>query len=352
MAKRPFMRKYVHPAVDEREAGINVSWASILAGVATFIAMSILFSLIGAAIGLGIPDLTASNPLEGVGIGLVIWVIVALILSFGAAGYVSGLTASRSGFIHGFLTWAVGVIAMFVLMTSALSSAFGTVGTLLGYAGDAVGSVASTTGDAVSSLSQSAFDAVSENVQVDTDNMDVQQEVIDALQNSDIPELQPDYLQSQVDQTTDEIANAGKRVVVDGEDPNAVFDELTTSIQNRIESITSELDEEELRQVISENTDLTPAEADSAIQNVKEGYAQSVEQADQALTQAEQKLNELQAQAEQTIEEARVKAEEAADASARYSLFIFLGLVAAAVLTAFAGYAGAKTFQHQDDEAK
>jgi len=70
------------------------------------------------------------------------------------------------------------------------------------------------------------------------------------------------------------------------------------------------------------------------------------------LSEAEQAVADLQAEVEQAIEEARVKAEEVTNATARYSLYIFIGLLIALVISSFAGFAGAKTFQAQHDTAK
>lgn len=77
----------------QKEAGYNISWASVIAGVVTFIAMLLLFSLIGSAIGFGMVSPTSTNPLDGVGTGVLIWTVVALVLSLGAGGFVAGLTS-------------------------------------------------------------------------------------------------------------------------------------------------------------------------------------------------------------------------------------------------------------------
>lgn len=311
-----------------------------------------MFSLVGASIGFGAPDLTAANPLEGVGMGLVIWIIFALVVSLGLAGYVAGLTASRAGFVHGFLTWAVSLIAMFFLMTSAATSAFNAVGSLVGVTGDAVGTTLATAGDAVGNLSEEAFQTISENVNVDLSTMDLEQDVVDALENSDIEQLQPEYLQGQLDATVNEISDAGKRIVVDGEDPAQVFDEVTTSIQERVEGLAAEIDEEDLTQAIADNSDLTEQEVEEAVQNIQEGYAAATEEAKQMLAEAETAIAELRADAEQAIEDARIQAEEIANATARYSLYVFFGMLIALVISSFAGFAGAKTFQAQVDTAK
>lgn len=351
MGKGNFFSKYVYDA-PSREAGLNISWASIFAGLVTFIATSLMFSLVGASIGFGAPDLTAANPLEGVGMGLVIWIIFALVVSLGLAGYVAGLTASRAGFVHGFLTWAVSLIAMFFLMTSAATSAFNAVGSLVGVTGDAVGTTLATAGDAVGNLSEEAFQTISENVNVDLSTMDLEQDVVDALENSDIEQLQPEYLQGQLDATVNEISDAGKRIVVDGEDPAQVFDEVTTSIQERVEGLAAEIDEEDLTQAIADNSDLTEQEVEEAVQNIQEGYAAVTEEAKQMLAEAETAIAELRADAEQAIEDARIQAEEIANATARYSLYVFFGMLIALVISSFAGFAGAKTFQAQVDTAK
>ncbi|MGO4939620.1 hypothetical protein ACTQ45_06305 [Fundicoccus sp. Sow4_D5] len=351
MGKGNFFSKYVYDA-PSREAGLNISWASIFAGFVTFIATSLMFSLVGASIGFGAPDLTAANPLKGVGMGLVIWIIFALVVSLGLAGYVAGLTASRAGFVHGFLTWAVSLIAMFFLMTSTATSAFNAVGSLVGVTGDAVGTTLATAGDAVGNLSEEAFQTISENVNVDLSTMDLEQDVVDALENSDIEQLQPEYLQGQLDATVNEISDAGKRIVVDGEDPAQVFDEVTTSIQERVEGLAAEIDEEDLTQAIADNSDLTEQEVEEAVQNIQEGYPAATEEAKQMLAEAETAIAELRADAEQAIEDARIQAEEIANATARYSLYVFFGMLIALVISSFAGFAGAKTFQAQVDTAK
>src|SRR5699024_7803271 len=117
------MKTYLARGLNEK-AGNNFSWRSVFAGDVTFFAILILLSLIGTAIGFGISDLSPADPFLGVGIGLVIWVIITLILSFGAGAYIAGITADRAGYIHGFITWSVSCISIVVLMTAAVSSIF------------------------------------------------------------------------------------------------------------------------------------------------------------------------------------------------------------------------------------
>lgn len=323
-----------------RLVGNNISWSAILAGLVTFIALSILFSLIGAAIGLGVTDLTAAKPLEGVGMGLIIWSIISLIISLAAGGYVAGYTANRAGILHGFLTWAVGVIAALVLATSAVTGAFNTVGAMLGMAGNAVADTATTIGESVADLSQASFDKITENLNLDTSDLD--EDVKKALEQSDIPELQPDYLQAQLDDTVSDIQAAGKSVLVDGQSAEEAFQGVYDNIQDRLDNIGQELDEEELTKVIADNTDLTDKEADQAVENVKAAYEESRKNAETLLDNAEKELNQLSAQVNEGVEEGIETTNDVMNEASKYSIYAFIGLLLALCLTAYAGKFGAE----------
>lgn len=328
-------------------AGRNISWRAIIAGVVTFIATGIVFSLISAAIGLGSPTLTDSQPFEGVGIGLIIWTIVSLVISLGLAGYVAGITANKTGIIHGFLTWATSVIVLFFLVTNVVSSAFGFVGNVLGTAGQAVGTVATEVGSTVGNLTEEAFTAATENMEIDTSELDGT--VQDVLEDTDIEELQPEYLQSQLQATTQDITDAGYAVVVEGQDPQQAFDELTTTIEERVNNITAEIDREALEEAVAENTDLTDAEAEEAVNNIETAYNEASQQASEMISQAQAAVNDIQNQAQQAMDEAVRTAEEVSDEIAKYSLYTFVGLILGLIVTAIAAHYGSKATIPEND---
>lgn len=137
MMKRGF-RNYL--GSDEREAGYNLSWGSIFAGVVTFIALFMTLSMIGSAIGFGMVEPTSNNPLDGVGTGLLIWTVITFVLALFGAGFVSGVAARRVGLVHGFLTWATSMIVMMIMLSYLTIGAFSVVGSLLGNVASAVGS--------------------------------------------------------------------------------------------------------------------------------------------------------------------------------------------------------------------
>ena len=91
---------------------------------------------------------------------------------------------------------------------------------------------------------------------------------------------------------------------------------------------------------ITNNTDLTEQEAAEVTDNIYDGLQTASVEAEQKLNQASVQIEQMQADVEQTIEEARVKADEAADATAKASMWGFVALLLAMLLTSFAGLAG------------
>lgn len=99
----------------------NVSWGAIFAGVVTFLAIVLLFSL-----------LTAATGLNGSGTGAAVVSVIGILLGFFGAGGVAGAMAVRGGLLHGFLTWATSILATVVLIVMLTLGTAGAVGGVLG----------------------------------------------------------------------------------------------------------------------------------------------------------------------------------------------------------------------------
>ena len=277
--RRSGLRRYL---TNPNEAGYNISWGAILAGVVTFSALLITFSLIGSAIGFGQVEATTNHPLDGIGTGLLIWTIVSFILSL-----------------------AVG---------STLSSVFS-------IAGQGVETVASGTGNILSDSFDLIVDEVSE-----VDTQEVTEQTNQILKDTEVDELQPEYINDQLKQATDEITAAGKEIALNPDDSEQIIDETVDSLQKRIETITEATD------------------------NIYDGLQTASVEAEQKLNQASVQIEQMQADVEQTIEEARVKADEAADDTAKASMWGFVALLLAMLLTSFAGLAGSNFVVDKNEE--
>lgn len=334
---------------NEREAGYNLSWGSIFAGVVTFIALFMTFSLIGSAIGFGMVEPTSNNPLDGVGTGLMIWTVVTLILSLFGAGFVSGLAARRVGLVHGFLTWATSMIVTIVMLSYLTIGAFSVVGSLLGNIASAVGSGVENVASGTADVASKAFDEITGNMgDIDTDQL--QTDVRDVLKDTDVPELQPNYLQDQVSDATSDITDAGKKIATDPNKADEIIDDLSTKLQDRATKISDSVDEDAISNAVAKNTDLNQQEAQEATQNIVNGLQKASDEAQQQIETAQQNLEQAKQDIDQAVKDARKKADEVSDATAKASIWGFVAMVLGLVLTSIGGMVGANLVKTADHE--
>ncbi|VFA66151.1 Uncharacterised protein [Enterococcus saccharolyticus] len=334
---------------NEREAGYNLSWGSIFAGVVTFIALFMTFSLIGSAIGFGMVEPTSNNPLDGVGTGLMIWTVVTLILSLFGAGFVSGVAARRVGLVHGFLTWATSMIVTIVMLSYVTIGAFSVVGSLLGNIASAVGSGVENVASGTADVASKAFDEITGNMgDINTDQLET--DVRDVLKDTDVPELQPNYLQDQVSDATSDITDAGKKIATDPNKADEIIDDLSTKLQDRATKISDSVDEDAISNAVAKNTDLNQQEAQEATQNIVNGLQKASDEAQQQIETAQQNLDQAKQDIDQAVKDARKKADEISDATAKASIWGFIAMVLGLVLTSIGGMVGANLVKTADHE--
>lgn len=334
---------------ENAEAGFNISWASVIAGVVTFLALLVTFSLIGSAIGFGQVEATTSNPLDGVGTGLLIWTVVAFVLSLAAAGFIAGVTSRRMGMIHGFLTWATSVIVFVFMLSYVTSGIFSVAGTALGnifsVAGKSVETVASGTGDLVSKSFDQIVGSVGE-----VDSQELEGNINQVLKDTDVPELQPNYINDQLKAASSEIMDAGKEIALNPDNTEQIIKDTTDSLQQRAQTLTDAADKEAIASAVNKNTDLTQAEAEEATDNIYNGLQEASTQAQEQLDKASQQIDEAQQQLDEQIEQARVKADEAADATAKASIWGFVALLLGLILTSITGLLGSNFVADRNEE--
>lgn len=339
-------RRYL---VDGEEAGFNISWSAVFAGVVTFLASLFTLSLIGSAIGFGTVEPTSNNPLDGVGTGLIIWTIIAFLLSLIAAGFIAGVTSRRVGVVHGFLTWATSVLVLLIMLSYLTAGVFSAVGSALGSVFSVTGKGVATVASSASDVVSSSFDKIVDNVgEVDTNEMESQ--VNDVLKDTDIPELQPDYLNDQLSAATEEIVQAGKELAVNPENSDEIISSTTESLKNRSQKITDSVDKDAIANAVESNTDLNEEEAKKATDNIYNAAQSASKEAETKLNQASQSIEEAQQKIDQTIEEARVKAEEASNATAKASIWGFVALLLGMIVTSLAGLWGSNFVRKRNEE--
>lgn len=260
----------------------------------------------------------------------------------------AGRLAGADGTIHGFLSWATSLLVASVL-------GFAAAGGILHMAVSAVGAAASATGSAVSGLGSAAGKAPGATVDIaqniaDRLGLNTQltppqgdKTVLEALRNSNIKELQPEFLQSQLQAAGRDIAASVKDLAVTPDNSDAIIDTLSGKLKSRAEAVRKGVDRNEVKKALTENTNLSPEEADRAVDNFIQAYDKTVQEVNDRMTQLQSNLNDAKAQYEDFREQAKEKAYEAASAAAKIALWSFIALLVGAVVSALAGWWGVNT---------
>ncbi len=326
---------------DTSERADNSSWGSIVAGVLVALATLVTFSLVGAALGLGITDPTSDEPFAGVGVAVGLWSVVTIAVSLAAGGFVAGVLAVRAGFLHGLVVWAASTLALVVAVVLAVQGILGFGGAIVGSVGSTVGgqlgNLADVAGDAVGAAAEGIADGVG-----DVDFSGLTDDVRQVLADTNVPELQPEYLQEQIDEVRADIVDAASQLVTDPGGYEEVLDELAASLQERVEAITDSVDRDAIAEAVAANTELSRREAEEAVDNAVEGAQRAAEGVGDAIDAAQAALTDAQGEVGQLVEDARQTLDDAADASARAALWAFAGLLIGAAIASFAGLWGSR----------
>lgn len=198
------------------------------------------------------------------------------------------------GLIHGFLTWATGVLALVAMLSFLTIGAFSAVGSTLGSVFSVVGQGVETVATGSGDLIAAGFNQVVGQVgQVDTQQLEEQTAQI--LEDTDIPELQPGYINNQLQEATTEITNVGKEIVLNPENTEQILQETIDSLQERATTIANAADRDAIANAVNKNTDLTQAEAEEATDNIYEGLQNAANAAERELQMVAERIDQAQA---------------------------------------------------------
>ena len=136
----------------------RISWAAIIGGVVLVVTAQLLWSLLGAGIGLDTVNANAgTTPTAGsLGISAGVWWIISSVvaLAFGgfAAGWMAGIETRWDGVLHGLITWGIATLLTVYLLSSA-------IGGIVGGGASALGGLASAAGGGIKDAAQPVVQA-------------------------------------------------------------------------------------------------------------------------------------------------------------------------------------------------
>lgn len=266
-----------------------------------------------------------------------------------AGGFVAGKLAGVDGMIHGFLVWATTLIITAILgimlTIGAVKLTANALGAISSFTGNVISGAGAVAGNGISALSDQAKELFGDiDFKGDLKGEDVPQDIRMILKKSNVKELQPDYLKDQLEDVKTDLGKSVKKVVANPENADHVINAFMDRLKERTEHITKNINRNDLAKALANNTNLSKAEANRAIE-------QYIDMIDQMATDAKQQINKLEQNIQDAAREwkeikhkALVTADEATDTAARSALISFFALLIAAGLCSMAGsYGGKKT---------
>lgn len=334
--------------------GSYIDWPAILAGTVVAAALGGLFTTFGAALGLGA---VSAEPGEGsFNLMMVItafWVIVTLIVSFAAGGYIAGRmrrridnanadeVQTRDG-INGLVVWGLATLLTGWMAASALGTATTAVGSAVGgvaqAAGTAVGGMAQAAGSTVGGVVSAAGSAVGGVAQ------GIGQTATAAIEDDGISSyLNDTLLRPALDGAANGPSTTPRQPAMD----DAELARQTGAIIANVFK-TGEVSDDErafLVAATASRTDLSEAEVearvDQAVTAAQDARAQAEEAIATAQAQAEEALAAAEAEAARLAEEAQQAAIDAAETARKAAIMTAFLLTAAALVAAAAAIAAA-----------
>ena len=316
----------------------RVSWGSVFGGVMTVLAVSVLLSILNSSIGLFMFDPLAEHPASGIGAAVGIGSALILLASMLAGGFVAGKLAGMDGIIHGFLVWATTLIVAAILgiflAVGAAKMTANALGAVSSVTGNVVSGAGNVVGNGVSALSEKAEELFGK---------------IDFNAKSDVKELQPDYLQKQLEEVKDDLAKSVKAIAVSPQEADETLNGFLDRLKQRTTALNQNIDQDDLARTIANNTNMSKAEADKTVKQYMTLIENTRIEAGKQIDKLENNLQKAAQEWKEIKHNALVAADKATNAAAQSALISFFALLVGAVLCCSAGAYGSRKTQERVD---
>lgn len=279
----------------------TASWPAIFAGLATALALQVLFMMLGAGLGFALySPLTDEHPIAELGAGAVIIQGISAVLSLWLGGWVAGRFTPRgartTAWLHGFCVWCAATVAGVLFVSVGAGWALGDLAKLVGGGLSLAGQPAAAVAGGATDLAKDALKQSGDTLASFTD---------EALGNRP-----PDAARSGTVRAKREVGLALARLFHPAQEAGQA--------DNRAALI----------KVLTDHAGLSPADAERTVTEWTASY--------------ERLKADLLAVRNAAEAKAREAAEKAADALALFSLCAFAGFLLGAVAASLGGNHGAK----------
>lgn len=326
----------------------RVCWAGIIAGIFTVMAVFFLLFVLGSSLGISMLSPKSKEIMDGAGTTVLVWNVVSIIFSLACGAFVTGRLAGVNGLIHGFLVWATSLILSFLigcmLLSSILSMIGGTIGTITSSTGSIISGIGSASQNGISGIFDLSKTTLKNfDFKNNINKQQLNQNIINALEKSDIPALQPDFLSNQFNEVKKESKHAIKEISINPNNSDQIISDLINHLKTRTQNIYQSIDRNDVEKAITNNTNLTPKEAEHAVDNIMDLHKQAVQEANNKLTDLQNNLQEAKEQFNTFKKQAKEKADMTIKFIARISFWTFIALLVGAIISAVCGLLGERS---------
>ena len=175
------------------------------------------------------------------------------------------------GMIHGFLVWATTLIVAAILgiflAVGAAKMTANALGAVSSVTGNVLSGAGSIVGNGVSALSEKAedlFGKIDFNATLKEEN--IPQNIRTALIKSNVKELQPDYLNKQLEEVKDDLSKSVKEIVASPQETDETINGFLERLKQRAENLSQKINKNDLSKAIANNTNMSKAEADKTVE--------------------------------------------------------------------------------------
>jgi NADH dehydrogenase/NADH:ubiquinone oxidoreductase subunit G len=247
--------------------------------------------------------------------------VLTILISLFAGGYVAGrlagFPAKQEGMLHGLITFGLVTLLSLYFLTTAL-------GAIIGGAGAALGSILNVAGQGIASAAPKVADAAQQRLAeqgIDLSNLQAQADEL--LRQTGKPQLQPENLQSQAQNTLNQ--NAAQNTAAKHTDPNASGSDLINKLFSQGRNTLSAVDRDAAINVIVARTGKSREEAGQIVDKWQATYQEAA--------------NKLELAKEQAFQKSKEAADAAAKAATQAGLLGALAMLLGAAVAAVGGMA-------------
>ncbi|MBS1320579.1 MAG: hypothetical protein HP046_11830, partial [Parabacteroides sp.] len=237
-----------------------------------------------------------------------------------------------------------------LLTVGAAKLTMNALGAASSVAGGVISGTGSIVGSGVSALSNQAkelFGGI--DFKVDLKDGEIPKDIRAVLAKSKVKELQPDYLQKQLENVKTDLGKSVKKAIASPEDADEILKNFLTRLKEQTNNWAKSIDRNDLAKALANNTNMSKAEADKAIKQYTEIMRKASTEADKQIRNLEQSLEKATQEWQEVKQNTLEAADKAADAAARSALISFFALLIGAVLCCLAGAYGSRKTQERID---